>query len=148
MTASTSIRPNTDTVIEEAFQGSLFTADDIISTYTFEDGIRDGVLVDAHDDKFDGVASDHYGDHPVVLTAALSALIDKAVANERHCNDHAGVLHDVLWMGKRHARALQAGDRRHYQVIITGASRRRYHNLTVAWDGPTTPLTFGLLEEV
>lgn len=95
---------------------------ELIHAYTRAQAIEDGVLVDLSD--ADGVKG-HFK-YPLACTAAVWAVIDRAVKNEKHCNDLAGVLHDVCWMSKVCARSIDPTTRI-FKVIITGAGRKKYH---------------------
>lgn len=108
---------------------------EVIHSYSREEAIADGVLVDAQLGDFADVTRQHHGPTPVAMTAALFALIEKAVAHPRHCNDFAGVWHDICWMSRGALRNAPAGERRRFRVIITGTGRRKYHDLVAVWDG-------------
>lgn len=116
-----------------------------ISVYTREQAIEDGVLVDAAVGDFAEVTEQHFGRDRggVVMTAALFALIERAVNNKRAHNDFKGVWHDVLFMGRPAAvHAIQTGAIAGFKVIITGTGRKRLHMIYVAFDGEA--LTYGL----
>lgn len=117
----------------------MFTAEDVIYTYTREQAIEDGVLIDANVGEFAEVTRQHYR-YPVAMTAAVFALIRKAVESERHCNDYKGVWHDICWMANLASRR-SAGSQVLFQVIITGTGRKRYHTLKAvcAPIGPNNP---------
>lgn len=109
-----------------------------IHTYTREDALADGVLVDARIGDFEEVTHQHHPNAvPVVMTAALYQLIARAAANPRAHNDLRGVWHDVLTVARvtLRGRSLPLGTRHEFQVVITGVGRRRYHQLAVTWDG-------------
>jgi len=115
-----------------------------IHVYTREQAIEDGVLVDAKVGDFAEVTAQHFGADAgeVVMTASLFGLIERAVKNERHCNDFKGVWHDVLFMGRGAAvNAIKTGQTSGFQVIITGTGRKRIHTVYVAFDGEA--LTYG-----
>ena len=89
--------------------------------------------------------------HPVYLSGGVHDLIERAVANKRHCNDYDGVLWDILYMGARGARRVTS-NKFHFQVVITGAGRKRNHVLKAEIgatdiDDPAPAITFSLPEE-
>lgn len=118
-----------------------------IHVYTREQAIEDGVLVDARIGDLAEVTAQHVpGGAPVVMTAGLFGLIEKAVGHPRACNDWRGVWHDVLWMSRPALRRAVADmNTAGFRVIITGTGRRRLHTLTVTFDGAA--LTYALLGE-
>lgn len=131
----------------------------VISEYTAEQGVADGLLFDAR--QLDGpegqraeagkIFRERFKGRPVYLTAALYRLIEKAVASPRWCNDWAGVCWDIVGMAR--GAVLQAHDQAvrngtgsgNFTVIITGCGRRKYQHLTVTLDG--NGLTFGIQGE-
>ena len=70
---------------------------DVIHSYSRAQAIEDGVLVDLS--ALSPVCREHYK-FPVACTAAVWAIVDKAVKNKKCYNDLNGVLHDILWMSK------------------------------------------------
>ena len=72
-----------------------FSTDDLISVYTRQDAINDGVLVDLMQGELANVVRQHYK-YPIVCTASVWGIIEAAVNNPKHCNDYAGVLHDMF----------------------------------------------------
>lgn len=111
---------NTPTAFEDLFGG------EIISRYTRAQAIEDGVLVDLMQDRPAEVARQHYR-YPVACTAAVFAIMQRAVENEQHANDYAGVLHDMLWMSRVYKRALSESAVL-FRVKITGAGRRSLYD--------------------
>lgn len=101
---------------------------EVISRYTRRQAIEDGVLVDGSIGDLAEVSRQHYK-HPIAMTAAVWALIDRAVKNRKHCNDYKGVWHDILWMS-RLAPAVDYPSRL-FSVIITGVGRKRRHTLKI-----------------
>jgi len=88
--------------------------------------------------------------YPVYLTTSVVDLIQRAVANEKHCNDFDGVLWDILYMSR--SGCLLSPDTTQFQVIITGVGRKRYHTMLIKcgatdFDDPTPALTIMLPEE-
>lgn len=94
---------------------------EVISVYTREQALADGVLVDLAVVAPD-VCAQHFK-YPVAATTEVWSIIKRAVENKRHCNDYKGVIHDILWMA-RNGRTVDATTRL-FTVIITGAGRTR-----------------------
>lgn len=115
----------------------LWTEADIISRYSREDALADGVLVDGQAGDFAEVSRQHFGDKPVAMTAAVFALIERAVKNQKWLNDYKGVWHDVLSMMAFYVRANvnARGNSVVFKVIITGTGRTRNHWLKATVDG-------------
>ena len=65
----------------------------MISSYSAEDAVRDGVLVDAQVGDYADVTRQHHGRTRVYMTARLHALITRAVENPNWSNDYSGVWH-------------------------------------------------------
>lgn len=106
---------------------------EVIHSYTRAQAIEDGVLVDLN-----AVAGDVVGQHysaPVACTAAVWAIIEKAVKNPRWCNDVNGVVHDMLWMARRSGARLDPWTTV-FQVIIRGAGRSSRFTFKMASGGP------------
>lgn len=101
-----------------------------IHTYTRAQAIEDGMLVDLMQDEMANVARQHYK-FTVACTSAVFEIMRKAVENKRHCNDYAGILHDMLWMSRCHRRQLDASTVL-FRVIITGAGRSKYFDFKLA----------------
>jgi hypothetical protein len=95
-------------------------------------------------------ACDFLADAPIVhsYTRAVWEIMDRAVKNKRHCNDYAGILHDMLWMSRCHRRQIDASTVL-FRVIITGAGRSKYHTfkLTVSGGDDGAPVVTILLPE-
>ncbi len=101
----------------------IFTEADIISSYSRDDAIADGVLISADTGDLEEVTRQHFGGARVAMTAAVFGLIGKAVAHPRWLNDWRGVWHDVCGMSRWCNRDGL------FLVIITGTGRRRKHVL-------------------
>lgn len=99
-----------------------------IHTYTRAQALEDGVLVCANSGSIDEVTRQHFK-YPVALSARLAEIIQKAVDNERHCNDWKGVWHDVCHMSKGPLYRELDPTTRVFRVIITGAGRNKYWDL-------------------
>lgn len=97
-----------------------------IHSYSRADGINDGVLADLMQDEMLSVCRQHYK-FPIACTSAVFEVMRKAVENKRHCNDYAGILHDILWMSRCAGRKVDESTV-YFRVIITGAGRSKYHN--------------------
>ena len=104
----------------------MFNACEVISTYTRAEAIEDGVLVDLMQDSMADVARQHYK-HPIACTAAVRGIMQRAVENERHGNDYAGILHDMLWMSRVYKRQIDESTVI-FRVKITGAGRRSLYD--------------------
>lgn len=102
-----------------------------ISVYLVAQAIEDGFMVDAAAVAPD-VTAQHWGAAKVAFTPKLWGKIEKAVANKRHCNDYAGIVHDIFHMCKVYCgHKLKGGaEEIMWPVIITGAGRVRNHVLT------------------
>ena len=99
-------------------------ASELIFSYSRAEAIEDGVLVNLSEVAGD-VCRQHYK-VPVACTAAVWAIIERAIKNPRWSNDLNGVVHDILYMSRKASRAVD-GSTVVFTVIITGAGRRRYH---------------------
>ena len=101
---------------------------DVISTYTRQQAIEDGVLIDMMQGELGQVSRLHYK-YPIVCSMGVFALIRRAVEHPDCCNDYAGILHDILTMSKStYAKKLDRSTVL-FEVRITGAGRRRVHSL-------------------
>jgi hypothetical protein len=94
---------------------------EVIHSYTRAQAIEDGVLIDLSA-LAPEVCRQHYT-APVACTAAVWAIVDRAVKNPRWMNDVNGVVHDVLWMSRVSGARLD-GFTKIFQVIIKGAGRK------------------------
>ncbi len=99
---------------------------DVIFSYSRAQAIEDGVLVDLGQDKMLEVCRQHYK-YPIACTAAVFGIMERAVANKKHCNDFAGVLHDMLWMSKVYKRQVDPTTVM-FRVKITGAGRKSVYD--------------------
>lgn len=109
-----------------ATQSELFG--DVIDTYTRAQAIEDGVLVDGTIGDLAEVTRQHYK-YPVAMTAAVFALMEKAVNHPKWCNDYKGVWHDILGMSKMNITRRFDPTTHLFKVIITGLGRKRTHEL-------------------
>ena len=102
---------------------------EVIYAYTRKQAIEDGVLVDGMQPELAEISRQHYK-HPVAMTAGVFGLIQRAVENEKYCNDYRGVWHDVLYMSRMApVKRWQTGCL--FRVIITGTGRKRSHTLKI-----------------
>lgn len=127
-----------------ATRTGLFDDAPIISSYSRAQALEDGVLIDLTEAD---VAKGHFK-YPLACTAAVWALIQKAVNNKKWMNDQAGVLHDICWMS-RFGQVVDPTTRL-FKVIITGTGRRKNHWLKIVChpgDTPEPVLTIMLPEE-
>ncbi len=99
---------------------------DVISTYTRRQAIEDGVLVDLMQDTMTEVARSHYK-YPIAATIEVFDIMAKAVANKKHLNDFAGILHDMLWMSRVYKRQVSETTVI-FRVTIKGAGRRSVYD--------------------
>jgi len=124
--------------------------DEIIYSYTRKQAIEDGYQVKLEGEHAKTAKEAGYK-WPVYMTSGVFGLIERAVANEKHCNDFTGVLWDICYMSIKTGRMLN--DRlKEFTVIITGAGNKKYHTLLVECgavdiDDPNPCLTFMLPEE-
>ena len=100
----------------------------VVSIYTRAQAIADGVVVDATGGDLAAISAQHFPGVHIVMTAAVAALIQKAVDHPDHGNDWKGVWHDVLWMSRvAPVKSFPGG--RLFKVVITGTGRKRLHTL-------------------
>jgi hypothetical protein len=104
--------------MSEATQ-DIFSDADLIFSYTRKQAIEDGVLVELSSP----VCREHYK-YPIAGTAAVWAIIDRAVKNPRTFNSLDGVLHDILWMSRACKRTVDPTTVL-FQVLINGAGRQK-----------------------
>ncbi len=98
----------------------MFDDADIIHAYSRAEALEDGDLVDLSALAPD-VCRQHFK-YPVACTAAVWNIIDRAIKNEKQCNDLKGVIHDVLTMSKHPTERIDPTQHL-FKVIITGAAR-------------------------
>lgn len=132
-------------------QESVFTSDDMIHTYTVEEAIADGVLVNLRNHVPD-LCTQHYGrECRVVCTVAVWEIIERAVHAPAEHNDLNGVIHDMMMMARGAIRRIIAqggGIALPFQVIITGTGSSRLHTIMVHVAGQEPEiLTFHLPTE-
>lgn len=127
-------------------KNDMWAGFEVISRYTRNQAISDGVLADLSAICPD-VCKEIYPGISVACTEAVWRDVQKAVASEKHCNDLPGVIHDLLWMSKQLLEsAVKRGDTEYiFRCIITGIAFRTLHNfkccLGVADDEKTPAIT-------
>jgi hypothetical protein len=125
--------------------GGFFEEADVVSRYTREQAIADGVLVDVTE-----WASATKGFHggftcPVALTAALWAAVEAIPRSLRGAASVRGRAHDVLWMASLALRGAFArgDDRARFEVLLPRAeTRQRLQRLYAVADGDGVTLGF------
>jgi hypothetical protein len=95
----------------------------VVSAYTRAQAIADGVLIDASSGDLAEISTQHFPSVHVAMMAAVAALIERAVASKKHCNDWKGIWHDVLWLSRLPLIPSVPSDRL-FQVIIQGTGNR------------------------
>lgn len=102
----------------------------VISSYTRQQAIEDGLLVDLTAIAPD-VCAQHYK-YPIACSTSAWTIIDKAVKNKRWMNDIKGVIHDMLWMSKAMAMRIPKSEQETlFEVIIRGAGRRSTYQFII-----------------
>lgn len=109
----------------------------IVHSYTRREAVADGYLVDVWAAAGDGASGEtvrdvirqHFGRLAgpgfVCVTAAAWAMIERAVSSPKHCNDLAGVVHDLLYMSRRAVYvSARDGGPVAFRWILTGAGGR------------------------
>jgi hypothetical protein len=91
---------------------------ELISSYSREQAVADGVLVDLLALTSPGVCK-----RPTYCTSSVWEIVDKAVKNPRWLNDLNGVIHDLNWMATCYDRQGTWGTWL-FLVIIKGAGRK------------------------
>ena len=122
-----------------------------IYTYTRKQAIEDGYQVNV-DTLVPGLRKEAGFNYNVFFENSLYTLIEKAVKNEKYCNDWEGVIWDIFTMFKYYKNAgWQDPKCVLMKVLITGAGRKRNHWLKVTVgatdiDDTTGALTFSVYE--
>jgi hypothetical protein len=98
----------------------LFELEYLVHTYTRAQALEDGFLVDLN--QFIPVRESGYK-FPVACTRTVWEIIEKAVKNKKHGNDHKGIIWDILSMSRMH-QTKRWGTGALFRVLITGAARR------------------------
>lgn len=115
---------------------------EVIYSYTRKQAIEDGVLIDITE-NVKGCPFKY----PIAITSAVYGIVERAVENERFCNDYNGILWDIVWMA---AHGQISGSESRFSVIITGAGPNRYHSFKMVCgpgDNGDTVLTVMLPNE-
>ena len=97
-----------------------------IHIYSRADAIEDGALWDMSASDFADVCRQHYK-YPIACTSAVFEIMRKAVENKRHCNDFAGIIHDILHMSRVYKRTI-SDTTVMFRVIIKGAGRKSIYD--------------------
>ena len=116
---------------------------DLISSYSREQAVADGVLVDLLALTSPGVCK-----RPTYCTSSVWEIVDKAVKNPRWLNDLNGVVHDLNWMALNYNRhGIQQTWL--FQVIIKGAGRKSKFTFRATLDvcHPDSAITYMLPSE-
>jgi hypothetical protein len=100
-----------------------FAGFEVIHVYTRAQAIEDGTLVDLSAVAPD-VCREHYK-YPVACTSEVWGIIEKAVENEKHCNDLKGIIHDILWMSRKNIVQTIDESAVLFKVIITGVGPQK-----------------------
>ena len=127
---------------------NLFADCAVIHSYTREQALEDGFLVDLMQNEMEEVCRQHYK-HPIACTLPVFEIMQKAVENPRYCNDYAGILHDMLYMSRVHFQ-FHGHTARLFQVIIKGAGRKSLYTFKLVChpgDGGEPVMTIMLPEE-
>lgn len=129
-------RPFTADSDDDTQEVNLLDGLKLIHTYTVQDAVADGVLVDAHEGELAEVTAQHLGTVPTFISCGLFEMMRKAVENPKIHNDWRGVWHDVLTMSAARSRARQGlSGTWPFEVIITGVGNNRKHRLFITLDG-------------
>lgn len=116
-----------------------------ISSYTQEDAVADGMLINAREGDFEEISQQHHPDGiPIYLTASLQHVMTTAIESYPW-QSYKGIWHDVLSMARVYVRELRVGEPKSFPVII-GASDSAPHRVFVTLDGHS--LTFMLREDL
>lgn len=108
---------------------SPFASADVVFRYTRRMAIADGVLVNATQGDFAAVSREHFPDYHLALTAAVFALLERAVETGEGA-DFAGLWHDILWMSRvSPVRLLRGGHT--FKVGIRAGAQLRWHELKI-----------------
>ena len=102
----------------------MFSDTKIISSYTREQAIEDGILIDVT--SIFPQCSELYR-CPVAITIGVWGVLEQAVNNPLHCNDLNGLIWDLLYMSIRGVIKRIDPTEHLFQVIITGAGLNKYH---------------------
>lgn len=111
----------------------MFTDADIIYTYTREQAIEDGVLVDVSE-----TAKEAGFKWPVALTSSVWEMIENIPPRHRGYQDIQGRLWDVLFMASMAARRNQGGSQEMFYRLILSHGRKKYAVLKMV-SGPYGP---------
>lgn len=102
----------------------MFSKEDLVSSYSQAQAIEDGVL-----HLIPREISRDYFKYPVILSAGLVALIEKAVATKKYIADYRGIVHDILFTCQSAAKRSSGADVLRTKIIIRGAGPRATYDL-------------------
>lgn len=102
----------------------MFTKKDLISSYSQAQAIEDGVL-----HLIPSEISRDYFKFPVIFSASLVTVIEKAIANKKYLSDYRGIVHDILFMCQTATKRSSSDDVLRSKVIIKGAGRKAIYDL-------------------
>jgi hypothetical protein len=97
----------------------------VIHSYTRQEAIEDGEQILASGELANIARSIGYK-YPVYMTRGVFELVEKAVNNQKHCNDWNGVFNDLMTMSRHCARAISPSCNQ-FVCIITGTGRVKTH---------------------
>ena len=102
--------------------------------------------------ELEAVAKEAGYKYPVFLTSGVLGLIERAVDNQKYCNDFTGVLWDILYMSRVAGQSVNERTTK-FQVIITGTGKRKHHTMYIECgpmdiDDPAPVLTIMLPEDL
>ncbi len=97
----------------------------VIHSYTRQEAIEDGEQILASGELANIARSIGYK-YPVYMTRGVFELIEKAVNNQKHCNDWNGVFNDLMTMSRHCAIAISPSCNQ-FVCIITGTGRVKQH---------------------
>ena len=110
-----------------------FDSAEVIFRYTRRMAMADGVLTDANQGEFADVSREHFPDHHLAMTSAVSTLVREAVESAAGA-DFAGVWHDILWMSRVcPVQFLPSGHT--FRVGIRAGQFMRWHELKILFHG-------------
>jgi hypothetical protein len=97
----------------------------VIHSYTRQEAIENGEQILASGELANIARSIGYK-YPVYMTRGVFELVEKAVNNQKHCNDWNGVFSDLMTMSRHCARVISPSCNQ-FVCIITGTGRVKKH---------------------
>jgi len=99
----------------------------IIFSYSRQEALSDGVLIDLN--QWVSIDASGYK-YPAACTAAVFAIVERAVNNKHFHNDYTGVIADIFWMSiVMPVEKWETGQL--FEVTITGAGSHPIYTLKV-----------------